>query len=124
MAFFTLERNEHISLSQQTDITNNIIETNTQTTMYIDYNYLNNNKITTVIWNPTPSLTENYLWIPEGITYNVVPGLDSILTYTQSNYATLTTLQHTITHIRNIINNNIQTEINNIEITNQQNVSK
>ena len=68
MAFFTLERNEHISLSQQTDITNNIIETNTQTTMYIDYNYLNNNKITTVIWNPTPSLTENYLWIPEGIT--------------------------------------------------------
>ena len=68
--------------------------------------------------NPTPSLTENYLWTPEGITDNVVPGLGSILTYIQSKFATLTAL-HTITHINDILNNgihNIQTEINNIEI--------
>ena len=69
--------------------------------------------------NPTPSLIENYVWISEGITDNVVPGLDSILAYTQSKYATLTALQNTITNISNIINN-IQTEINNAEITNQQ----
>ena len=31
----------------------------------------------TIMLNPTPSITENYLWIPEGITDNVVPGLDS-----------------------------------------------
>ena len=30
--------NENISLSQQTDITNNIIETHTQTTDYIENN--------------------------------------------------------------------------------------
>ena len=29
-----------------------------------------------MIVNPTPSLNENYLWIPE-TTDNVVPGLDS-----------------------------------------------
>ena len=79
--------------------------------------------------NPTPSLTENYLWIPEGITDNVVPGLDSILTYTQSKYATLTALHKSITNINNTINTeiqNLQTEINNIEITNPptQNISK
>ena len=51
--------------------------------------------------NPTPSLTENYLWIPEGITDNVVPGLDSILTYIQSKYATLAALQNSITNINN-----------------------
>ena len=33
-----------------------------------------NGKIATAIVNPTPSLIENYLWIPEGITDNVVPG--------------------------------------------------
>ena len=67
--------------------------------------------------NPTPSLTDNYLWIPE--TYdNVVPGLDSLLTYTQSTYATLTALQNSITNINNTINNEIQTlqtETNNVE---------
>ena len=85
---FNFRKVENISLSQQTDITNNIPETNTQTINYIDNNYLNNYKIATVIVNPTPSLTENYLWIPEGITDNVVPGLDSLLTYLQSKYAT------------------------------------
>ena len=64
--------------------------------------------------NPTPSLNENYLWIPED-SDNVVPVLDSMITYTQSKYVTLTALQHAITNI----NNNIQTEINNLEIQNQ-----
>ena len=83
-------------------------------------------KNATVIVNPTPSLTENYLWIPE-MAGNVVPGLDSFLTYLQPKYATLTALQNSITNINNIMNkeiSNIQTEINNIEITNPQNVSK
>ena len=56
-----------------------------------------------------------------------MPGLDSLLTYLQSNYATLTALQNSITNIITIINNviqNVQTEIDNIEITNPQNVSK
>ena len=68
----------NISLTQQTDITNNLTETNNQTITYVGNNYLNNDKIATIVLNPTPSLTENYLWIPEGITDNVVPGLDSI----------------------------------------------
>ena len=67
-----------MSLSQQTNITNKIIETRTQTINYIDNNYLNSNKQAAVILNPTPSLNENYLLIPEGITNNVVPGLDSM----------------------------------------------
>ena len=120
---------ENISLSQQTDITNNITETNTQTITYVDNSYLNNGKIATLIVNTVPSLSENYLWIPEGITDNVVPGLDSLLTYRQSTYATLTALQNSITNINNTINNevqNLQTEINNIEITKPStgNVSK
>ena len=80
-----------------------------------------------MIVNPTPSLPDNYLWIPEGITDNVAPGLDSLLTYIQSKYATLAALQNSITSINTIINNgiqNIQTAINNIEIINPQNVSK
>ena len=32
--------------------------------------------------NPTPSLVENCLWIPE-TSDNVVPGLDSLVTYIQ-----------------------------------------
>ena len=48
-----------ISSSQPTDITNNIIETNTQTTNFTDANYLNSNRLATVILNPTPPLTEN-----------------------------------------------------------------
>ena len=56
-----------------------------------------------------------------------MPGLDSLITYTQSKYATLTALQNSITNINKTINNelqNIQTEINNVEITNPQNLSK
>ena len=77
---FNFRKIENISLSQQTYITNNIIETNTQTINYIDNSYLNNDKIATVIVNPTPSLTDNYLWIHE-VSDNIVPGLDSLLTY-------------------------------------------
>ena len=55
-----------------------------------------------------------------------MPGLDSLLTYLQSKYATLTALQNSITNISNTLNNevqNLQGEMNNIEITNPQNVS-
>ena len=81
-----------ISNSQQTDITNIILDANAQTTNYIDEYILNNNTIATVMLNPTPSLNANYLWIPE-TSDNVVPGLDSMITYIQSKYATLRALQ-------------------------------
>ena len=68
--------------------------------------------------NPTPSLNETYLWIPE-TSDNVVPGLDSMIAYIQSTYATLAALQTAITNM----NNNIQTEINNLEIPNQDNLN-
>ena len=68
--------------------------------------------------NSTPSINENYLWIPE-TSDNVVPGSDSLITYTQSKYATLTALQHNITNM----NNTVQTEINNLEIPNQGNLN-
>ena len=113
-----VRKNEHVSLSQQTDITNNIIETTTQTRTYIDDNYLNNNKIATVILHPTPSVNENYVWTPE-VSDNVAPGLDSMITYIQPTYATLTELQHAIANINNII----QTESNNLEIPNQGKVN-
>ena len=58
--------------------------------------------------NPTPPLIENYLWIPE-TSDNVAPGLYSMTTYTQSEYATLTALHNHITNI----DNTFQTEINN-----------
>ena len=87
---FNSKKIGNISLTRQTDITNNITETNTQTIDYVDDNCLNN-EIATVILNTVPSLTDNYIWIPE-TSDNVVPGSDSILTYTQSKYATLTTL--------------------------------
>ena len=72
---FNFGKDEIISNSQQTDITSYIIETNTQTTNYIGENCLNNNKIATAVLNTTPSINENYPWIPEGITDNVIPGL-------------------------------------------------
>ena len=123
---FNFRKIEDISLSQQTDIINNITETNNQTITYVENSYLNNDNIATIILNPTPSLTENYLWIPESMSDNVVPGSDSISTYTQSKYATLTALQNSITNINNTINTeiqNLQTETNNIETTSSQNVS-
>ena len=89
----------NISLTQQTDITNSITETNNQTFTYVDNNYLNNDKIATVILNTVPSLTDNCTGIPE-TSDNVVPGLDSLLTHTQSKYATLTASQNSITNIK------------------------
>ena len=56
---FYFRKIENISLTQQTDITNNITETNNQTITYVDSNDLNNDKVATVILNPTPSPTEN-----------------------------------------------------------------
>ena len=50
--------------------------------------------------NPTPSLHEDYLWIPETSDV-VVPGLNSMVTYTQSKYPTLTALQDAITNVSN-----------------------
>ena len=75
---------------------------------------MNNNKTATVILNPTPSLNDNYLWIPE-TSGNVVPGLDSLITYIQSKHATLTALQNSVANI----NNTTHTEINDLEINNQ-----
>ena len=112
---------ENISLSQQTDITNNIIETNTQTSTYVgNNNSLNKNKIATVIVNPNPSLTENYLWIPE-TTDNLAPGLDSLAICLNQKFASISTLQNSITNINATINNemqNLQAEIDNIEVIN------
>ena len=54
------------------------------------------------------------MWVPE-VRDDVVPGLDSILRYLGSNYATIAALQHAITDM-NDNNNNIQTEIYNLEI--------
>ena len=79
---------------------------------------INNNAIATGILNPTPSANDNYLWIPE-VNDNVVPWLDSMITYTQSKYAALTALQHAITYV----NNNMQTEITNLEIPTQGNLN-
>ena len=75
---FNFKNIENISLTQQTDITNNIAGTNNQTITYVDNNYLNNDKIATIISNTVPSLTDNYIWIP-GTSDNVVPGLDRLL---------------------------------------------
>ena len=122
---FNFRKIENISLSQQTHITNNITETNNQTINYIGNSYLNNDKIATIVLNPTPSLTDNYLWIPE-TNDNVVAGSDSMVTYIQSKYATKNAIQNAINDINNNISNgiaNIRTEIDNIEITNQQNAN-
>ena len=97
---FPFRKIENILLTQQADITNNITETNNQTFTYVDNSYLNIDKIATIILNPTPSLTESYLWIPEGISDYVVPGLDNLLTHTQPKYATLTSLQNSIANIK------------------------
>ena len=100
-----------ISNSQQIDITNVLIETNTQTTDYIGENYLDNNKIATVILNPAPPFNDNYLWIPEA-SDDVVPGLDSLTACFQSKYATLTALHNSIININHIIQTEIHLEIN------------
>ena len=74
--------------------------------------------IATAILHPTPSINENYVWIPE-TSDDVAPGLDSLTTYTQSKYATSTALHNNTTNIYSII----QTEINNLEIHNQGNLN-
>ena len=101
------ERLRTPAFSQQTDITNTITETNTETINYADNSYLKMEKNATVISNTVPSLTENYLWIPE-TSDNVAPGLGSLLTHPHSKYATLTALQNSITNLNNTINNEIQ----------------
>ena len=40
MTIFNFRKIENISISQQSDITNNITETNNQTITYVDNNYL------------------------------------------------------------------------------------
>ena len=66
--------------------------------------YLNNNKVATIVLNTTPSLTDNYIWISE-TSDNVVPGLDTLLVYLQSKYATIHAPQNAIHNIDNTINN-------------------
>ena len=92
---FNFRKIGNISLSQQTYTTNNTTKSNNQTITYAGNDYLNNDKIATVISNTVPSLTDNYFWILE-TSDNVAPGLDSLLTYAQSKYATSLTLQHSI----------------------------
>ena len=65
---------------------------------------MNNDKIATAILNTVPSLTDNYIWIPE-TTDNVVPGLDSLLTYLQSKYAAIDALQNAINNVNSTVNN-------------------
>ena len=84
----------------------------------MDGKFLNNHNIATVILNPAPPLNENYLWIPE-VSGNVAPGLDSMITYAQPTYATLAALQNAIT----TVNNNIQTETNDLGIPTQRNLN-
>ena len=58
---FNFRKIENISLTQQTDITNNITETNNQTITYVDNNYSNNDMIATSILHPTPCCIYGYL---------------------------------------------------------------
>ena len=89
-----MQKTENILLSQQTDILNNITETNNQTTSYIDDTFLNNNRIATIEVNPVSELlVDRYIWTPE-TSDNVVPGLASLLTYLVSQYVTLITLKN------------------------------
>ena len=112
---FNVRKVETISLSQQTDIVNNITETNNQTISYIDDNFLNTNNIATITLN-TGSVFNNdkYLWIPE-ISDIVVPGLESLLTYLEETYATVSSVQGTIDDI-NDINDNLGNYMNTDQI--------
>ena len=49
MTHLISEKNENISLTQQTDITNDITETKNQTITYVANNYLNDDTIATII---------------------------------------------------------------------------
>ena len=93
---FNFRKIENISLSQQTGILNHITETNNQTINYIDDNFLNNNRIATIEVNPVSELlVDRYIWTPE-TSDNVVPGLASLLTYLESQYVTLITLNNAV----------------------------
>ena len=46
---FDFRKIENMSLTQQTDITNNITEPNTQTINYVGNNYIKNGKMATII---------------------------------------------------------------------------
>jgi len=110
---FNFRKIENISLSQQTDIVNNIIETNEQTISYIDDNFLNNNRIATIVRNTFQTGDQEfYIWVPEGSgdSDDFVPGLDSLLTYLEEKYATIALVEDTnaltITYIDdNYLNN-------------------
>ena len=59
-------------------------------------------------------------WVLE-VRDNVVPGLDSLITYLGQKFASISTLHSSITNINATINNgiqNFQIEINNIDIIN------
>ena len=73
---------------------------------HVGNTYLSNNNIATGLRNHTPSINDNYLWIPETID-NVVPGLDPMLTYNQNKYATLTALQNAVTNTNKYSNCNL-----------------
>ena len=62
---FNFRKIGNISLTRQTDITNNITETSNQTITYVDDNYFYIDKIATIVVNPTPSLTENCYGYPK-----------------------------------------------------------
>ena len=93
---FNIRKIENISLAQQADIK-----------AYVGTNYINNDKIATIVVNPIPSLNDNYVWTPS-VSDDYVPGLDSLLTYLNQKFASINTLQNSITNITNTINNEIQ----------------
>ena len=99
-------------------------DTNALTITYTDDNYSNNDKTSRYelnpFWTSGASLDEQYIWSPDRVWDNVVPGLDSILRYLELKYATITSLQDAITYM----NNHIQTEIGNIVIPTNPNASK
>ena len=57
---------------------------------------MNNNRIATIEVNPVSELlVDRYIWTPE-TSDNVVPGLASLLTYLESQYVTLITLNNAV----------------------------
>ena len=77
---------------------------------------MNNTRIATIILNTIPEINEQYIWTPQ-ISNNCVPGLESLLTYINSKYPTLSALQNEITTVNNNINNTITNEITNVNNT-------
>ena len=92
----------------------------THSLIHVDNSYLNNDTIATNILNPRPSPNEHYAWIIEGITDNVVPGLEHRLTYIASKHSTTKAFQHD----NNNLSHHIDDAISNIETNIPQHVSK